>query len=351
MATQMKAAVYYGAGEVRIEQVAVPAPGPGEVLIRVTRSGVCGTDASEWKSGPNIFPVHRTHPHSGHHGPLILGHEFIGEVIESADARFALGDRVASGAGVSCGTCARCVEGRTNLCERYRTYGLNVEGGMAEVVAVAADTLVHIPDTLGDDAAGLAQPLAVGLHAARRAGVRSGDRVVLIGAGAIGTFVLAGLRHLADVDVTVVDFAGSRLERARRLGASRIIAADGETFEPEIADLQSSVDIVIEASGARGQLNRAIGLTRDGGTVLQVGLPTGLQEVDIHQLVFREITIRTTLAHVCADDMPDALSILASTGLAGEMLDSVRSLGELPAQLDRLATGQLEGKVLFDPRV
>ena len=73
MATQMKAAVYYGAGDVRIEQVAAPVPGPGEVLIRVTRSGVCGTDASEWKSGPNIFPVHRTHPHSGHHGPLILG--------------------------------------------------------------------------------------------------------------------------------------------------------------------------------------------------------------------------------------------------------------------------------------
>jgi (R,R)-butanediol dehydrogenase/meso-butanediol dehydrogenase/diacetyl reductase len=258
---------------------------------------------------------------------------------------------VASGAGVSCGTCPRCAEGRTNLCQKYRTHGLNVEGGMAEFVSVPADTLVRIPDTLADDAAGLAQPLAVGLHAARRAGATSGDTVVLIGSGAIGTFVLAGLLHLADVEVTVVDFAGSRLDRARRLGASRVIAVDGEGFEAEIAALQGTVDIVVEASGAPGQLTRAIGLARDGGTVLQVGLPTGLQEVDIHQLVFREITIRTTLAHVCADDMPDALRILASTGLAEEMLDSVRALEELPAQLDRLATGLIEGKVLFDPRV
>ena len=347
----MKAAVYYGAGDVRVETVEAPVVKPGEALIRVTRSGVCGTDASEWKSGPTIFPVNRTHPHSGHHGPLILGHEFIGEIVESEGPGFTPGERVASGAGVWCGECPRCVEGRTNLCQKYRTHGLNVEGGMAEYVAVPTKTLVRIPDELEDDAAGLAQPLAVGLHAARRAGVQPGDRVVLIGAGAIGTFVLAGLTHLADVEVTVIDFAGSRLERALRLGAARAIAVDGEHFESEIAQLHGSLDVAVEASGARGQLNRAIGLTRDGGTVLQVGLPTSLQEVDIHQLVFREITIRTTLAHVCADDMPDALRILETTGLAAEMLDSVRALEELPAQLDRLATGQLEGKVLFDPRL
>ncbi|UOR01352.1 alcohol dehydrogenase catalytic domain-containing protein [Leucobacter allii] len=349
MTEQMQAAVYYGAHDVRLERVDVPEPGAGEVLIKVTRSGVCGTDASEWKAGPKIFPVEQTHPHSGHHGPLILGHEFIGEVVRSEDPRFSIGERVASGAGVSCGECDRCREGRTNLCERYRTYGLNVDGGMAQYVAVAADTLVGIPDRLDDDAAGLSQPLAVGLHAARRAGVKPGDRVLLIGAGAIGTFVLAGLKHLVDADITVVDFGGSRLERASRVGASRVIAVDDESFEGEMAALRGSLDVVIEASGAPGQLNRAIGLTRDGGAVLQVGLPTTAQEVDIHQLVFREITIRTTLAHVCAADMPESLTILGTTKLADELLDSVRPLRELPDQLERLATGRIEGKVLFDP--
>ena len=345
----MKTAVYYGAGDVRIEQREKPEIRDGEVLLRVTRSGVCGTDASEWKSGPKIFPVDIAHPSSGHHGPMILGHEFIGIVEESRDARFQAGERVASGAGVSCGECQRCLQGRTNLCVAYRTYGLNIDGGMAEYVAVDAGTLVRIPDSLGDDAAGLAQPLAVGLHAARRSGVSDGDRVVLIGAGAIGTFVLAGLKHLSSAEITVVDFAGSRLDRAGRLGADRVLAVDKPDFEDEIARLAKSADVVIEASGARGQINVAIGLVRDGGTLLQVGLPTGLQEVDIHQLVFREITMRTTLAHVCLEDMPDALEILATTGLAAEMLDSVRPLAELPDQLDRLAGGQVEGKVLFDP--
>lgn len=341
--------MYYGAGDVRLEEVPVPAAKPGEVLLRVTRSGVCGTDASEWKAGPKIFPVERTHPHSGHRGPLILGHEFIGEVVASEDARFVVGQRVASGAGISCGECSRCREGRTNLCSRYRTYGLNVDGGMAEYAAVSADTLEEIPDELGDDAAGLAQPLAVGLHAARRADVRPGDRVVLIGAGAIGTFVLAGLGHLVDAEITVVDFAGSRLDRALRLGAARVLAVDSAGFEEEIAELYGGVDVVIEASGAPDQLNRAIALSRDGGTVLQVGLPTRPQAVDIHQLVFREISIRTTLAHVCAADMPEAIAILGSTNLADELLDSVRPLEELPEQLERLATGRIEGKVLFDP--
>lgn len=349
MNQMMKAAVYYGEHDVRIEELPVPTPVVGEVLLKVTRSGVCGTDASEWKSGPKVFPVDRKHPNSGHQGPLVFGHEFIGEVAQSEDPRFTVNQRVASGAGVSCGECDRCLEGRTNLCQQYRTYGLNAPGGMAEYVVAVADTLVEIPHEVDDDAAGLAQPLAVGLHAARRTGVRPGDRVVLIGAGAIGTFVLAGLKHLADVDVTVVDFAGSRLERALRVGASRVIAVDGADFEDEIAGLQRQVDVTIEASGAPGQLNRAISMTRDGGTVLQVGLPTRQPEVDIHQLVFREITVRSTLAHVCREDMPEAMAILASTNLAAELLDSVRSLEELPQQLDRLATGQLEGKVLFDP--
>jgi (R,R)-butanediol dehydrogenase/meso-butanediol dehydrogenase/diacetyl reductase len=220
---------------------------------------------------------------------------------------------------------------------------------MAEYAAVSADTLEEIPDELGDDAAGLAQPLAVGLHAARRADVRPGDRVVLIGAGAIGTFVLAGLGHLVDAEITVVDFAGSRLDRALRLGAARVLAVDSAGFEEEIAELYGGVDVVIEASGAPDQLNRAIALSRDGGTVLQVGLPTRPQAVDIHQLVFREISIRTTLAHVCAADMPEAIAILGSTNLADELLDSVRPLEELPEQLERLATGRIEGKVLFDP--
>jgi (R,R)-butanediol dehydrogenase/meso-butanediol dehydrogenase/diacetyl reductase len=347
----MKAALYYGDHDVRIEKVADPIRADGEVLLRVLRTGMCGTDATEWKAGPLTFPILTPHAITGHVGPMIFGHEFVGEVIAAgASDRFAVGDVVASGAGVSCGECDRCREGRTNLCRRYYTLGLNQSGGMAELVSVPESTLASVPAGLSLDKAGLAQPLAVGLHAARRAGVKDGDRVVLIGAGAIGSFVLTGVNHLADVDLTVIDFPGSRLDRAARLGATRIIPA-GEDARASLLEAIGSIgaDVVIEASGAPGQLNNAISLVRSGGTILQVGLPSKQQEVDIHSLVMREISVRTTLAHVCGEDLGPALEILATTSLGEELLDSVRPLEDLAEQLERLATGQLEGKVLFDP--
>jgi (R,R)-butanediol dehydrogenase/meso-butanediol dehydrogenase/diacetyl reductase len=222
----MRASVYHGAHDVRVEDVPEPQRGEGEVLLRVLRSGMCGTDATEWASGPTMFPVDRTHPVTAHSGPMVLGHEFVGEVLEAPQGgSFAVGDVVASGAGISCGECERCREGRTNLCTRYYTLGLNTAGGMAERVSVPERALARVPSSMSVDRAGLAQPMAVGLHAARRSGVQPGDRVVLIGAGAIGSFVLAGLRSLAEADVTVVDFPGSRLDRASRLGATRTVDA------------------------------------------------------------------------------------------------------------------------------
>jgi (R,R)-butanediol dehydrogenase/meso-butanediol dehydrogenase/diacetyl reductase len=337
----MRAAVYHGARDVRVERLPRPRPGPGEVLLRVLRSGMCGTDATEWAAGPRTFPVTRPHPVTGHCGPMVLGHEFVGAVVAQGEAaRTPVGTIVASGAGVSCGRCDRCAQGRTNLCRSYYTLGLNTNGGMAEYVAVPESTLAPVPDGLALDTAGLAQPLAVGLHAARRSGARDGDRVVLVGAGAIGTFVLAGLRRLAGVDVTVVDFPGSRLDRAVRLGATQAVPV-GAAVEP-------GADVVIEASGAPGQLAAALALVRPGGTVLQVGIPAAAQEIDVHSLVFGEITIRTTLAHVCGDDLAPALELLAASPLATELLDGVHPLGAVAEQLDRLASGRLEGKVLLD---
>lgn len=347
----MRAAVYHGPHDVRIEERPVPTRPEGAVLLRVLRSGMCGTDGSEWRDGPHLYPSATPHRVTGVAGPFVLGHEFIGEVVEADEAgTVAVGARVASGAGVSCGTCARCREGRTNLCENYHTHGLNEDGGMAEYVAVPARILAPIPDALSTDAAGLAQPLAVGMHAARRSGAVDGDRVVLIGAGAIGTFVLAGLLAQHDVEVTVVDFAGPRLERAARLGAAHTVGASDATIE-EVAAVVGGLgaDVVIEASGAPGQLANAIRMVRPGGTILQVGLPSRPAEIDLHPLVVREVTIRTTNAHVFADDLAPALALLASSRLTEELLDSVRPLADLPEQLELLATGRLEGKVLFDP--
>src|ERR1019366_6589331 len=208
----MSAAVFYAAHDVRLELVPVPTPAADEALIRVLRCGVCGTDASEWSGGPIMFAIEKKHRVSGHRGPMIPGHEYIGEIVSAPkDSGLVPGQLVASGAGVSCGKCPRCLEGRTNICENYFTHGLNANGGLAEFVVTRTSVLVPIPDGIPLDRAGLAQPLAVGLHAARQSEVVDGDRVVIVGAGVIGSLILMGLLHLhRDLDVTVVDFAGPK---------------------------------------------------------------------------------------------------------------------------------------------
>jgi len=351
MTDTMRAAVYHADHDIRVTDVPVPERAPGEVLIRITRSGLCGTDATEWAVGPKIFPVNTPHRVTGHVGPMVLGHEFIGEVVEAdADSGFAPGDRVASGAGVWCGECARCLEGRTNMCDRYWTYGLSTDGGMAGYVSAPAKILARIPEGLSDDHAGLAQPLAVGIHAARRSGAQDGDRVVIIGAGAIASFVLAGLQHLVDVETVVVEFPGPKQDRARRFGATHVVSP-GEGLAADVAEALGGVkpDVVIEASGAPGQLATAVSLVRDGGRVLAVGLPKAKPELDVHSVVFREITIDSSLAHVCDVDLAPALDILAEGVVGPELLEAVLPLEELPVQLERLASGKLEGKVLIDP--
>ena len=349
----MRAAVFHGRGDVRIDTVPLPRTGEGQALVRVLRSGICGTDSTEYKAGPIIFPIDAQHPISGHHGPLIIGHEFVGEIVELPGGPvddLSVGDHVASGAGVACGECERCRQGRTNLCESYVTHGLNIDGGLAEYVAVATSTLVRIPEECTLDAAGVAQPLAVGLHAARRAQVADGDRVVLFGAGAIGTFILAGLISLVDADITVVDFAGERLDRALRLGATRVVPVDDGLLDVlrEIAGPRGA-DVVIEATGAPGQLDTCLAIIRQGGTILGVGLPSAPQELNVHKLVLGEVTIATTVAHVCGDDLAPSLDILARTDLGDELVEAVYPLDEVPAQLRRLGAGEIRGKVLFDP--
>lgn len=352
MTETMRAAVYHGARDIRIENVPVPVPRDGEALIAVRRNGLCGTDATEWAEGPVMIPLGERHRASGHLGPMIPGHEFVGEVVEvRGDVPVRSGQIVAAGAGVWCGACDRCGQGRTNLCRHYYTLGLNAQGGLAEYVAAPARMLRAVPDGLPLDQAGMAQPLAVGLHAARRAGVQDGDTVVVIGAGAIGTFVLAGLHHLHTADVTVIDLPGPKLQRARKLGASHTLSAHDDVVAAVFqATGGRGADVVIEASGAPGQFENALAMVTTGGRVLAVGLPKQKPAVDLLALTLREITVASTVAHVCDQDLAPALEILAHGTLGDLLLDGVIPLDDLvESGLRRLTSGAVDGKVLVDP--
>jgi len=348
----MRAAVLHAPLDLRVEDRPDPTCGPGELVLEVTYNGLCGTDATEYTRGPMMVPLTSPHPGSGHVGPTTLGHEFIGVVVDAGPgAEPWLGRRAACAAGVSCGSCAWCLRGRTNLCARYYTLGLSTHGGLARYVAAPVPTLREIPDGCPDVEAALAQPLAVGLHAVARSGVQPGDTVVLLGAGAIGSFILAGLSG-HDGPVIALDVDDERLATARTLGATETRLIEPGTSAQAVRDfLPGGAEVVIESSGAPGSAQRALTLAARGGSVLLVGITKAPQSVELADVVLREITIHTTVAHVCDTDLPAALALLAGRPLSPVLVDRVVSLEAVVENgFEPLAAGTARGKILVDPR-
>ena len=342
----MRAAVFHGPRDVRIENVPDPdRPEAGEVVLEILRAAICGTDASEWDHGPVLCRP-----------GVVLGHEFVGRVVQvSADVTdVRVGDRVVSGAGISCGRCFWCLRGRTNLCAEYRTLGLQVDGGLAEYVTSPASICRHVPDACDDDAAAMTQPLAVALHALSRVAQRSDETVAVIGAGGIGSFIIAGAsRRAVEGRVVAIDIDAERLATASALGASETADATGLDLAHLLLELSSGIgfDVVIEASGAEHAPAAALAGTRRGGRVLLVGLHAAPQELDLSDTILREIDIVTTLAHVCDSDIPAALELLAGSDVAAVTAGPRISLDALVEDgLRPLAERRAPGKILVSPR-
>lgn len=339
----MRAAVFHGPGDVRVESVPEPsAPGDGEVLIEVSKAAICGTDSAEWAHGPLLARP-----------PVVLGHEFAGRVVAAgpgADA-FAFGARVVSGAGVSCGQCEWCAAGRTNLCAEYRTLGLHVNGGLAEYVVSPASICRAVPAELDDVGAAMAQPFAVALHAARRGRVAPGRSCAVIGAGGIGAFVVAAAAALGARPVIAVDVSEPRLQAAAELGATVLVnAASDDAAEAVLAATGGQgAHVVIEASGAASSPGAALRAVRRGGDVVIVGLQAGPVPADLFSVSTREVDVHGTLAHVCGDDLGEAVAVLAGRPIAPVVLGGVIALDDLvSAGLRPLAERTATGKIVVD---
>jgi len=341
----MRAAVFHGPHDVRIEDVPDPAsPARGEVLLEVVRAAICGTDASEWDHGPVLCRP-----------GVVLGHEFVGRVVEVGDDVVGLdvGDRVVSGAGISCGRCRWCLSSRTNLCAEYRTLGLQVDGGLAEHVTSPADICRVVPGTCGDDAAAMAQPLAVALHALTRVSQRPDETVAVIGAGGIGSFIVAGASHRAvEGRVVAIDVDDERLTTAAALGAAATANATGRELSELLLELTDGVgfDVVVEASGAPHAPAAAIAGARRGGRVLLVGLHGAPRALELTPMILREVDVFTTVAHVCDSDLPAALELLATTDVATVTAGPTIPLEALVDDgLRPLAERRASGKILVAP--
>jgi (R,R)-butanediol dehydrogenase/meso-butanediol dehydrogenase/diacetyl reductase len=342
----MKAAVFHGPQDVRIEDVAEPGdPTDGDVVLEVLRAAICGTDASEWDHGPVLCRP-----------GVVLGHEFVGRVkaIGSGVETLHVGDRVVSGAGISCGHCNWCRAGRTNLCAAYRTLGLQVNGGLAEFVTSPASICRVVPERVDDDAAAMTQPLAVALHALSRVGMQRDESVAIVGVGGIGSFIVAGAANRASEGrVVAVDIDEQRLATALALGANQAVNASNRDLGELLLDLTDGVgfDVVIEASGAPHAPAAAVKGARSGGRALFVGLHGAPRELELTPMILREVDVFTTVAHVCDTDIPAALSLLAESAVASVTAGPCIPLDELVAEgLRPLAERRATGKILVAPR-
>jgi len=317
--TAMRAAVLHAPGDLRIEERAIPRPGPGEALVRVTVCGVCGTDAIEFDRGLLSAP------------PVTLGHEFAGVVAALGEAVDAppVGASVVCGAGIACGWCKPCLAGRTNLCRTYVTAGLQRDGGLAGYVGVPADTLLDVsgaglpPDTLG-----LAQPMSIAVHTVRRSGLSAGDDVVIVGSGGIGSFITFAAAS-AGARVIVVDPKEERLALARALGAAETVRSDEGALADHLALRGIDADVLFEVSGTATGLAAVLDAAKPGATIVPVGVQKAEVVVPMSAWTLREYTIVGTVAHVLATDMPEAVRLLASRPDWSDVAPEVLSLDDL----------------------
>ena len=351
----MKAAVYHGQRDIRIEDLRCPVPGDGELLVQVTGVGICGTDAAEFARGPGMFPIHRTDPVTGHSGPMVPGHEFAGVVAATGPrvSGFGEGDPITSGAGISCGTCGPCGAGRTNLCVRYSTVGLQRNGALAEYTTVPAAACINLRGhSVAADVAAMAQPMSIAVHAVTRGRVAGGEHAVVLGAGGIGAFVVHAATR-AGAEVTAVDLDPERLEVATALGAAHTVVARRDVALGDLLE-GAAPPVVLECTGAAAMIAGATDLVSPGGRVVVVGLQKAPVPVDLFSLALGEKELIGTLAHVFGADFGRAVELLeAERDVWRLVAPSVLPLEDLVngGLLPMVQGGATPIKTLLDPSI
>ncbi|MCX4760832.1 L-idonate 5-dehydrogenase [Streptomyces sp. NBC_01275] len=308
----MLGCVIHGQDDLRVEELASPTPGPGQVLVAVRYGGVCGSDLHYWRhGGVGDFRLRE---------PMVLGHEVVGTAVTGPLA----GQAVAVHPATPCGVCPECADGRRNVCRDTRYLGSaarlpHVQGGFAAEIVVPAEQIRLLPDGLEQRRAALAEPLSVALHAVRRAGPVAGRHVLVTGAGPIGCLVVAAAKAAGAAHVTVTDLLPTALAYARAAGADTVVRAD----DPADPGWPGEVDVAVEASGVAAGLEACLRRVRRGGVVVQLGmLPPGQSPFAGNLVVSREIELRGAFRFDTEFD--DALALLArpSTGDAFDALVS-----------------------------
>lgn len=303
----MKAAKFYSAKDVRIEEVQAPQVQPGYVVVDIEWVGICGSDMHEYVSGPlNAVPG------------TILGHEFSATVSEVGEGvtNVKVGDRVACVNLDVCGECKYCKNNERNLCEKmgvdgYGLLGFTSNGAFAEQTLIAAENCIKIPDNLPLDYAALVEPGAVTLHAVNKSKLEDNGTTAIFGAGPIGLLLVIMAKAKKASQIIVVDVAEDRLEIAKKLGATATINPLKEDSVKKIKELTSNgVDVAFEAAGVQPTFSAATKCLNKNGEVMIVALYEKEVSLNLMDLTMLEAKLSNSFCY--SEEFPEVIDIYSN---------------------------------------
>jgi len=343
--TTMNVAVYYNNRDVRLEQVAVPKIGPGELLVRIRASGICGSDLMEW------YRIKKA--------PLVLGHEITGEVMEAGEGveNFHVGDRVFVSHHVPCGACRYCLAGHQSVCDMLRTTHFE-PGGFAEYIRVPKINVElgthRLPDEVTFDEGSFIEPLACVVRAQRFARVTAGQSVLVIGSGISGLLHIQLAKTSGAARIMATDISEFRLNAARRFGADAAIHS-AEDVTARLRELNDGrlADLVIACTGAMPAIQQAVKSIDRGGTLLFFAPTAAGVDVPIPLFDFwrDEISLVTSYAG-SGEDLAASLELIRTRQVrVAEMVTHRLPLAEAGLGFQLTASGQDSIKVIIDPLI
>jgi L-iditol 2-dehydrogenase len=303
--TTTLSAVWYGTGDLRLEERRLPPLGPSDVLVDVVACGVCATDLHLLDGSISLYAP-----------PKVLGHEVGGVVrlVGSGVTHVRPGDAVALDTSVPCNTCFFCREARPFMCPNR----VSVAAGFSEYNVVPASVVYRLPAGVPPEMGALAEPLSCAIHAVKRGEIQPADTVAIVGAGALGLLVLVVARLSGATHIVVSDPDANRRELAAQLGATRTVDPVREDLLSHVREITDGrgVDCAFEAVGAQATIEQAFELPRAGGTLVQVSVPptTARPALPAYQLFARELTIRGS--YVRTTEFRRAVDLLGTLNLA-----------------------------------
>jgi threonine 3-dehydrogenase len=270
-----------------LEDIAVPKPGHNDVLIKVGRTAICGTDIHiyQWDDwARKTIPV-----------PLAIGHEFSGEIVEcgSEVKGFEPGDRVSAEGHITCGVCRNCRAGRRHLCINTTGVGVNRPGAFAEYISVPAFNVFKLPDVINDDMASILDPLGNATHTALSFDL-VGEDVLITGAGPIGIMAVAIARFAGARYIVITDVNDYRLKLARKMGATVALNVNTASLDETMDELgmEEGFDVGMEMSGNASAFRDMLRTLHHGGRVALLGIPPGETAIDWNEVIFKGLILK-----------------------------------------------------------